>query len=267
MISVKSAKCSHSDKADYFFEHADDYFDVLPYLYGKIIGKWYIMVLADNIKEIRHIFNVGVPEDVTVDVLTDQSNIEQFLMEHPDTRVAALSPYEMYMELFRDIGDIIFDPKAVSEIYKRAGPNIEELEKALQQVIQTSDGIKVTMQDVDKVLLPNKRVYASDIARAFLHMRECPWRWQLVDRFINDLGQDFAFYSVRKYIQQLLQNKNKYLHNETVAERYARDVQTVDAFTVIHAYATFTKYNKPAMFRAVLRELEGRNFTNVSVHT
>lgn len=267
MISVKLAKCLRSADCDYVFEHVDDYFAVLPYLYGKIEGKWHVSVMTDSVKSIRDIFNTGAPESVQVDILSDQATIEQFLMEKPSIKVEGLSAYEQYMELFKTIQDVVFEPRAVSEIYHRAGPNIEALEQALKQVITESNHVKVTMADVDKVLLPNNSVYASDIVRVFLRARDCKYRWKLVDRFINNLGQSFAYYSIRKYVQGLLSNKVKYLHNEQVAEKFKKDVESIDAFTIIHAYQLFLIYSKPQLLRAILYELERRNFTNVSVHT
>lgn len=269
MISLKSTKClqASSDNADYVFEHVDDYFEVLPYLYSKIEGKWNIVVMAESIKEIRHIFEVPPADDVTVDILTDSANIEQYALERPSVQIENISPYEQYLNLFKDIDYVVFDPKAVSEIYHRAGPNIENLEKAVKEVISVSDQTKVVMADVDKVLLPNNRIYASDIMRIFLRMRNCNYRWSMVDRFISELGISYAYYSLRKYVSGLLTNKNKYLHNETVADRYKREVESIDALTIAHAYSLFMTYTKPPLLRVILYELERRNLTNVNLHT
>lgn len=196
-------------------------------------------------------------------LLADAADLEQYQLEKPSVHIEKVSSYDAYIALFTDIADIVFDPKAVSEIYKRAGPSIDKLKEALASCIEISDGVKVTLKDVDKVLLPNKRVYASDIVRAFLRARDVKYRWSLVDRLVQDLGTDFAYYSIRKYIYNLLTNKDKYLQNETVVERFQRDIESIDALTIVHAYTTFMEYNKPALLYAALYTIERRNY-NVS---
>ena len=260
MLTVQALRKSQTLTGHYILTGSDEFLQLLPYLYGKLEGTWEITVIADGIKDIRAITAATIPKCVNVLLLADIADLEQYQLEKPDLKVEKVSPYDAYLALFTDIDGIVFDPKAVSEIYKRAGPSIDKLKEGLAACIEVSDGVKVTIKDVDKVLLPNKRVYASDVVKAFLKERNVPYRWSLVDKLVTDLGQSFAYYSIRKYIYNLLVNKDKYLQNETVAERFERDIEHIDALTIAHAYITFTTYDKPELLYAALYILERRNY-------
>lgn len=205
----------------------------------------------------RKVFDAQIPECVNLRVYADANDIAQFSLERPDIKTEKVSNYTLYQELFKDI-DVTFDPKAVSEIYQRAGPDIDNLKTALSDVLEVCNGNAVTMADVNKVLLPNRRVFASDVIRAFIGPRSVPYRWSLLNRLREDLGDDYAYYTLRKYIFRLLSNKNKYLINEEVAQRFERDVKGIDALTIDYAYSLFMEYNSPKLLSAIFFKLERR---------
>lgn len=264
MIHVLPLTNTTSTSGDYVLEDADSLLSLLPYLYPKIEGIWEITVLDIPIRDLRRILDAAVPEHVVLSIYVDRNDLEVFRMERPNLRVESLSPYEQYLQLFKDIS-IIFDPKAVSEIYKRIGGNLDLLKKALQDVIDVSNGEKVTIDDVNKVVIGNKRTYASDVMRAFLGMNRVPYRWSIANRFTNELGRSHAYYSLRRYVYGLLDAKDKYLNNQDVPDRFKREVEAIDGFTIDHAYCTFMEYDKPQLLPAVLSILERRNY-NVSLH-
>lgn len=205
----------------------------------------------------RKIFELQIKDCVNLKVYADANDINQFLLERPDVKTEKVSNYTLYQDLFKTI-DCAFEPKAVSEIYQRAGPDVDNLKVALNDVISVSNGSYVTMADVNKVLLPNKRVYANEVIRAFIGSRRIPYRWSLLNRIREELGDEYAFYSMFKYVRKLLANKNKYLINEEVASQFERDVKEIDALTIDFTYATFMEYNDPKFLPAIFYKLERR---------
>lgn len=247
-------------QGDYLLEDSDEFFKLLPYLYPKIEGEWEISVIDPTIKALRQIYATDVPNDLRVNIYADSKDIAQFQLERPDITTEKVSNWTLYQELFRDI-DKVFEPKAVNEIYSRAGPDIDNLKQALTEVLAVSEGNTVTVKDVDKVLLSNKRVYANEVIRAFIGPSKLQWRWQLLDWLREELGDDYAFYAMRKYVRALLLNKNKYLRNEEVADRFARDVKEIDALTIDYTYSLFVMYDKPLFIPAIFYKLERRIHT------
>lgn len=205
----------------------------------------------------RKIFDAQLPECVNLKVYADTNDINQFTLERPDVKTESVSNFTLYQELFKDIS-ITFDPKAVYEIYHRAGPDIDSLKTALSDVMEVCDGTHVTMNDVNKVLLPNKRVYANEVVRAFIGPKNIPYRWSLLNHIRDDLGDEYAYYALRKYVQNLLVNKNKYLINEDVAQNFERDVKDIDALTIDYAYSQFMVFDSPKLLSAIFFNLERR---------
>lgn len=241
-------------------ENSDDFFALLPYLYPKIQGEWEIAVIDPTIKELRKIYETTIPDSLKVNIYADQTDISQFALERPEIQTQKVSNWTLYQELFKSI-DVMFEPKAVHEIYQRAGPAQDNLKQALTDVIEVSNKRVVTMDDVNKVLLPNKHVYANEVIRAFIGHKTVPWRWSLLDKLREELGDDYAFYAMRKYVRALLTNKDKYLRNEEVAKNFERDVKEIDALTIDYTYAQFTLLDKPCLIPAIFFNLERRRHT------
>lgn len=242
---------------DYILEDSDTFFELLPYLYHKLEGVWEVCIIDPTIKDMRRIADAQLPECVNVRVYADATDIAQFALECPELKTEKVSSYTLYQELFKDIA-VTFDPKAVSEIYHRAGPDIDNLKTALSDVMEVSNGSYVTLDDVNKVLLPNKRVYASDVMRAFIGPRSVPYRWSLLNKLRAELGDEYAYYTLRKYVIRLLGAKNKYLINEDVAQGFDRDVKDIDALTIDYAYSLFMEFTSPKLLPAIFFKLERR---------
>ena len=257
MIQLFPMKKGQSYSGDYILEDGESFDALLPYLYPRIDGEWKVVIIDPDIKTLRHLYTLTIPTCVDLRVYADGTDISQFALEKPDLQVTKVSSYALYEELFKDIS-VVFEPRAVSEIYNRAGPDIDNLKTALSDVIQVSNGEYVTMADVNKVLLPNKRVYTSDIVRAFIVDPRIKYRWSLANKYVEELGQDYAYYALRKYVFNLLKYKAKYLRNEDIPQRFQRDVTEIDAFTIDYAYSLFCEYSKPTLLPAVLYKLERR---------
>lgn len=242
----------------YTLEDGKTFFELLPYLYPRLEDEWKIVLVDISLKEARQIIDCDtIPDNVKVEIYINRDDLAQLELERPHIHVEEISLWDQYMQLFTGVSKI-FDPKAVDEIYYRSGNNFEQLKKAFYDVLAVAEGEKVTMQDVNKVLISDKRTYASDVVRAFLGQKTHRYRWMLYNNLVSTLGQDYAYYSIRKFIRNLLTNKNKYLLNNDIDSRFEKDVKSIDAFTIDHAYVVFSKYNTPALLPAAMVCLERR---------
>lgn len=259
MIKTLAMKKGLQWSGNYILENGDDFFKLLPYLYKPLEGDWKVVILEPSIADARRIIDCqDIPECLEVEVYLPREDLEVLELERPTMVIEKLSPYDAFLRMIAAL-PVIVDPNAASAIYNRAGPDPDALKTALNDIMQVCDEDHIMLKDVNKILLDNRRVYASDVVRAFIGPRNINHRWYWVEKLIEELGNDVAYYSVRKYIRRLLVNKNKYMLNEDVAKQFERDVKEIDSYTIAHAYTVFCEFDKPSLFFAALNRLERRN--------
>lgn len=220
--------------ADYVFEKTDKFMRLLPYLYPKISGDWYIAILEPKPETVRTFLDTEViPEYVTLELFMEQSQLENLMMERPSMQVEVKTAWQKYQDLIAGL-DIVIDDKAVNEIYRRVGSNINSLEETLTMLSDKSGNGTITIKDVRLYVQDNSHVYASQVVRAFL--TGDVKAWNLFSIYEKELGTEIAFYAMRKYIRKLLKDKNAYLLNEEYKDK---NVERIDAFAIMRAYKLF----------------------------
>lgn len=220
--------------ADYIFDKSDKLLNVLPYLYKKILGDWYIVLLEPKPEIVRQFLDTEViPEYVKLEIFMEPNQLEQLMLERPNMAIKKLSAWEKYQELIA-CTDILLDQKAVSEIYRRVGTNTKSLEEALNTLKEKVGTEVVTVKHVRLYIQDNSRVYTNQVVRAFL--LDDKDAWKLFYIYEKELGEEIAFYAIRKYLRKLLKEKNSYLTN---GEYKDRSVEQIDAFSIMRAFHLF----------------------------
>lgn len=219
---------------DYIIEKEAIFEKILPYLYPKISGDWHIALIEPSVDFVRRIYDADMlPDYLNIDIYMEQSQLEVILLENPKLAVIRMTVWQKYQNLIAGL-DVLFEDKAVSEIYRRIGPNYQSLENAVNKLIaNTEDGI-VRIKDVRLYIEDNSRVYTSQVVRAFLTDNDKAWTFFYT--FERDLGTRIAFYSIRKYLRRLLNEKNNFLLNNDFDVKL---VEQVDAFSIIRMYILF----------------------------
>lgn len=230
---IVNSKDTRIRDADYLFEDVDKFKKLLPYLRKKIEGTWEIAILEPDIKSVREFADSeSIPGYVTVSLYLDRHVAEQIASEKPKLFIKEKTAYEKYLDLISDM-KILIEPKAAKELYQRVGTDKSKIPEYLQELSNTSNE-KITVNDVRKTVNDERRLYASDVVNAFL--LKTRWRWSQYNKLVSNLGRDYAYFSMRKYISKLLEEKNDYLQNKDTTLRV---VDKIDALSINLAYVLF----------------------------
>lgn len=246
--------------ADYVFDKSEKFLSALPYLTHKLVGDWYIVLVEPKLEVVRNILDLNlIPDYIKLELLIEPGLLSQLVLERPSLAVKKLSVWETYQSMIASL-PVVIDPAAVSEIYGRVGPHKEALREALNLLCEKVQDRKIIPKDVRLYIMDNRRIYANQVVRAFLLKDKK--RWELFHNYEYDLGTDIAFYAMRKYLRKLLEEKNKYLRNEDVKDKFVMDV---DAFTINHAYLAFELANNPMQLLPIMHIIDTRGQILVSM--
>lgn len=258
---------------DYLFESYVDFQKLEPYLrYPKIgIPEWKIAFVDISIKDARQVSETVFPDYIKVTILLKRDVLIKFLQENSKLLERKKSRWEKFLEKIEDF-PILLDQKAASEIFKRCHGNSEKMEELLSDLkTMFYDVGCIQMYHVNAVSIREDKVYARDVIFALL-LKDNPhipmkgsrlsmykykhWR-KLYDELYKELGTDIAFYSLRKAVAKLYEEKNKYLNNDQVTSAYADIVEVVDVYELMHAHIAFQTANTKQS-EVILRIIEGR---------
>jgi hypothetical protein len=237
-------------KSDYVFDDTDKFALILPYLKPKLNGDWAVAIVEPPIDVVRNYIRAdNIPPWLNVTVYMEKGALSQLFMEFSHLSTKEPSPWEKYIELIKEF-DVPMEDKAMREIYYRAGPSTESLTEALELF---RDLEFVRMPDVNKRLLPVRRVYARQVLIAFLQKDK--YAWKKYSQLENELGVAISFFAMRKYLRKLLNEKNAYLRNKPVTDKA---VTSVDIYTIIHAYLLFETASSEKQLPSILSCIERR---------
>lgn len=219
---------------DYIIEKPEKLLDLVPYLNKKIEGEWKIALLLPPIKFARRLTDDNiVPEYVQLSVYLERGVSEQLCSERPQLVVKQKTAYERFMD---SIGEkqISITPKAAQELYHRVGTHKDKLDEYLVMLSEENEGREITQDVIRKQIPDERKVYASDVLLSFLVKDRN--RWKKYNALVLNLGQEYAFYALRKYSNKLLHDKNRYLRNE---DTEVRGIDKIDGFRISQAYILF----------------------------
>lgn len=257
---------------DYLFEDYEEFMKVFPYLkYGRVDGfKWKISFIDVTIEEARILAEFGFPDCVEASMYLKKDILRRLLQENVQLKEEKLSNYDKYKLMIQEF-PLLFENKAMSELYRRASGNLENIASLLNELkmLYYDVGI-IRVSHINTVIIREDRVYARDVILSLLlsnntkvprkgHVlsQYCYKNWRkLYDELYKELGEEIAFYALRKSVKKLYENKIKYLKNETIIKD-VEIVKFVDVCELMFAHMYFQNGNKKQT-EAILRIIEGR---------
>lgn len=254
-LQVLSSKTKIPD-CDYTFDKVEHFQDLLTTISPKFEGKWKVVLMQPKIKYIKSLVdNKVVPDWVDVVIYVSQKALEEVAIEFPALQPKKLTVKEEYKQMVSNMRHLI-DERAVKAIYKSVGANAKELQKVLNELDNNciSDTEVITMKHIKGVVSIVKRVYASDVLRAFM-LKEGN-RWSLYDKLVHDVGIDIAYFAMYKQAKKLLSDKADYLQNKDVKNFTARKV---DATFICYVYVLFVNSHSSYQLPAILYAIENRS--------
>lgn len=277
MRIIKYSKEVTLPKADYIFEKLSDFKKVAPYIKRKIEGEWLIILLNFSYKQVEEVIAMDVDECANLHFYVAEDIRDKLALKYPSAIVKDKSRYDIYLE-YVDSLNLTTNDKVIREIYVRNKGNLEEIKICINKLIlETQDVGEITLKDLDKIIAKDDVVYAKDVVYAYLlyDIDDVPRkgsrlskykflnRKDLKDKLLDNISERTAFYSCRKVLKNLYDEKVKYLNAKECKEL---DVcKVLDYYTIAHAWLTF-KLAKPSHFEICLMEIERRK-NNDSIFT
>lgn len=237
--------------SDYYLYSLEDLTSLLPYLVPKFEGKWILSVIEPKIVEAKEIIDEElIPEEVECYVYLTKKKLSNILLDYPQFTEKEVTVKDAYLEMVRNMKHP-FDKKALWYVYNAVGRNLQELESALTELDNNCTGDTITITEVQKQFNYTKRIYTNQVLREFLmHSRG---RWNHFYTWLNDLGTQYAYNSIRKQIGILLKEKNAYLHNENIK---SFDITKVDGVSICAVYSLFANSTSHYQLEAIMRQID-----------
>ena len=246
-------------KVDYVLDKPEKLSDLISNLTPKFQGTWEIILLDPKITQVNEILELDdVPKWIDGYIYVNNAKMEQILLDFPKYQPKEVSVRDAYKSMIADLKHGI-DVKAADYLFEAVGRRVEDLQDALIKLDNECEQQNITLKQVQGSFQHTKRVYASEVLEAFMtHDR---YRWYKFDKLTHDLGDKITYYALKKQIRLLLQNKNKYLHNEDVKSRI---VEKVDAPFICYVYVLFANSNNYLDLRGILCAIENRSAENLA---
>ena len=270
MQIMRLGKDTQFPYSDFIFEKYKDYIKVVPYLIPKIQGRWTIILVDFTMEQMKEVEASNLPSFVEITSYMKPDLMDIFLQEFPKYMVNTKSSWDQMVEV------IIYKKldatsKALKMLYSRCKGNIDEIFRKLNDIEKiVPEGGMITEKEVNALVKEEDTIYSRDILLSLLLHgdKSIPRRGNylskfrnanvtnLVDRFVGDLGRDYAFYALRKYTKKLYDNKMKFIQNKDCKDEQV--LKRIDVFTLAHALMCFEMSN-PKQLYVVLDEIERRN--------
>ena len=245
--------------SDYTFEQADKMLELLPTLTPKFDGNWTVVLIDPNIKDVFELVDNDVlPSFVECYVYMNQSKLERIFLKYPKLIAKKQKPWDTYMLMLSDLNHPL-EHSATKYLYKALSGDIDRLKEALEKLDANCKGEVITLKEVKvDYTKVRKATYASEVVRAFfLKDRN---RWSLYESLVKDLGQSYAYYSVRKQVGNWLKDKGDYLANK---ETDNRSIDSVDAPFISYVYLLFVNSVSPNDLPGLMYEWDHRGEASV----
>lgn len=240
-------------ESDYVVEKQSDLEDILQVLTPKFEGRWEIIVMDAKIKYVKEVLSKDdSPDWLTIHFYLNKAKLNEVIMVHPNFAPREKTRKEVFDELVASMKHLL-DESARRALFKALGSNPEELRDVVEKLDKECKGVNISLKDVQSVVNYSKKVYASEVVNAFLLCERN--RWKLYEKLVRELGQEYAYNAINKYVRNLLKDKNGYLSNLEVKNRI---VSKVDAPLICYAYVIFSNTTNYKQLYCAMYSLENR---------
>jgi len=242
-------------KCDYTFDGEADMLKLLDVLTPKFEGNWEIALVDPSIKYINGIAEgFALPDYVDCYVYMSSAKIEQVVLKHPSLMPKKQKPMDLYMSLIGDMNHAI-DHNAARYLWKALNGDTDKLKEALDKLDNECEDMCITVQQVKKDFTATlKPVFASEVVEKFF--TKDFRRWQTFRKFVDLLGESYAYYSIRKQVFKWFEEKAYYLRNK---ETTIRSIGDIDAFFIDYVYILFHQSVDYRELFTLMYEWDNRN--------
>ena len=237
--------------ADYVLDKVENFNRLLPYLYGKLTGRWVVDLVGIPIKDVISLVDSSsVPDALVCNIYVAQKSLDRIALLYPRLFQKESTVTEQMHVLTATL------PKPLEKtipwkLYGMFKGNWNEIEKAMLYLCKEAKGDTVTANDFKTHYNYQKIYYTTDVLKDFL--TDARYKWTHFDKWVSYNGEDKAYYTMRKVVKSLLKSKRDYLHNKDVKEWW---LKTVPMSKLVKLHVLFTDSTEPYQLLSIMLKFE-----------
>jgi len=261
---------------DYVFEELQEFIKSAPLRMPPFKGMWSVALFDITIEEFDAYYKLKEEDFIKVDVYVNK----EILLKRNQS-VIDESPWDKYMKMLENYPHII-NKDASRYLYFGCEGNVDSIRDILLD-LKDKDIDVITVDILKSYILYQRKVYASNIILAiytksnkyitkedtllFHHTRKDPV--YLIGELVNSIGDEYAFYALRKQIYKLFDFKRDYINGtintSKISKTYYQLIKKIDYTELLFAYYLFKTYTGDCIYIVLL--LLERRTKNVSYFT
>lgn len=196
-------------KMDYTFEHYKDFLVVAPSLTMKITGPYVVSIKIVSFDEVKDFLqNEDSYKHIDIYLQAEKDFYNVILLRKPGIRtLEEKDNYEIWTELIRRL-DIRLEAKLSKKLYWSISHEYEKMYECLTELKKEYGKQIISMPMVTRVINIDQIVYPRTVCISYIRLSRD--RKSKLSKSISEFGNDLVFYSIRKNLDQFLNDKNSY---------------------------------------------------------
>lgn len=224
IIQLKK-KTFNVDYYDYVFKDFDTFYKVAANLLTPLVGTYKVCITIEDANKILDFIKI---EDnyshLDITIATNVSTLEYISIRSNTANVeGVISDFDVYKELIEK-HEVLFSREALRTLYNSIPHDYESMDNALSKIKEEFGESIVTDSMLSKLFVLNKLIYPRQVLQSFLRFDR--WRWVKLKNCLTSISNDIVFYSIRKELNKMIDDKAKYI--KTSSPAYMRNVNTVN---------------------------------------
>lgn len=222
---------------DYEFSSFDDFYSTSKILTNKLIGTYTIKIVCEDLDAIKSFIKVSEEYNrMTIFILTSDTILQRVVLSQDNINMlSAKSSKKLWEELIVRT-DVYFEKGVADKVFW----NIDKKESVMSTVLldlKEAYGRKIiSFEDVLKVVSIEEIVYPKSVMYSYLMMDR--FRASKLRKSVEVLGNDIVFYSIRKNIRKVYDEKAEYYRTGIGSDRikqipFKNIIKMLYAFTVL----------------------------------
>ena len=195
--------------ADYYFTTFNDFYNISSLLTRKITGEYIINITSNKSADvIEFINNPDVHKHVIVYISLDSSLLSYILSIKPGANtLTSVDPYTIWTDAIQKM-NLHFDSGCVKKLYWNVKHDYGIMLDALTQLKEAYGTQIIKMDMISKVIPIDEIVYPRSVMYSYIKLDR--YRNTKLKKSLDVFGNDIVFYSMRKNIDKIIDQKIEY---------------------------------------------------------
>lgn len=214
MVDVVLSGDHSLSKGDFLVTDKKSFQGVVDKLAMKLDGTpWHInYVEPTDLQHVREVIDNMAHGYIQVVIHLAKDAFQKLTRERPTLVKEEISTYDKYLQLLYTSTTIRFDPEAKSALFYRLFGALDPIAETISLINRYHQKDSMTLPELNKYVLDVRRTSAADVLRAYF--TGAAYRRESIERFTDFLGHKVAFYSLRKALYKLVNEKAAYIKGE-----------------------------------------------------